>query len=245
MEQVFQYEITLKPADFDENGNWKLSGALESVQQAVTAHCVSLGMDWDSMAAKGLFWVVLRHRMVLYHPVQAGQTLTVKTWPLPATRAAYPRAVEALDQDGNVVLRLMSLWVLMDLHTRTMVLPSRSGVLVPGVHQEDELPVPQALPAHTGENHLLWTVSDGDLDINGHVNNVRYLDHCEFLAGDYAASHKVKQLQICYLAEVLPHQEITLHYTLCDGILTVDGTRPRAEDAALTERVFSVSIEYI
>ena len=197
MEQVFQYEITLKPADFDENGNWKLSGALESVLQAVTAHCVSLGMDWDSMAAKGLFWVVLRHRMVLYHPVQAGQTLTVKTWPLPVTRAAYPRAVEALDQDGNVVLRLMSLWVLMDLHTRTMVLPSRSGVVGPGVHQQDELPAPQALPAHAGENKLLWTVSDGDLDINGHVNNVRYLDHCEFLAGDYAAEHRVKQLQIC------------------------------------------------
>lgn len=245
MEHIFEYEITLKPADFDENGNWKLSCALDSVQQAVTAHCNTIGLDWDTMAAKGLFWAVLRHRMVFYHPVQAGQTLTVKTWPLPATRAAYPRAVEVLDKDGNAVLRLMSLWVLMDIHTRTMVLPSKSGVAVPGVHQEGELPAPQSLPVHPGEQRLLWQVSGEDLDINGHVNNVRYLDHCEFLAGDYAAGHSVKQLQICYLAEVLPHQEITLNYTLSDGILTVDGTRPRAEDASSTERVFAVSIEYI
>ena len=245
MEQIFEYKINLKPADLDENGNWKLSCALDAAQQAVTAHCNTIGLDWDTMASKGLFWVVLRHRMVFYHTVQAGQTLTVKTWPLPATRAAYPRAVEVLDENGLVVMRLMSLWVLMDLHTRTMVLPSKSGVDVPGIHQEGELPAPQALPAHPGEQQMLWQVSDKDLDINGHVNNVRYLDHCQFLAGDYAAKHPVKQLQICYLAEVLPHQEITLRYTLHDGILTVDGTRPRTEDASLTERVFSVSIEYI
>ena len=52
-------------------------------------------------------------------------------------------------------------------------------------------------------------VTYGDLDINGHVNNVRYIDWIlNGLPYDYLKTHELKEMEINYLAEASYDDEI-------------------------------------
>lgn len=241
MEMVFQQDVTVQAGDVNEYGSMKLSAVLHYIQEVSGGHSDRLGFSWNALAEKGLFWAVLRHRVVIHRLPNAGQTVHLETWPMPATRAAYPRAVRATDSSGNVLFEAVSLWVLMNTQSRAMVLPSRSGVDVPGILRGIEPEIPSSLSPANGENSSLWRVSPEDLDINGHVNNAKYLDYVEALPENAALT--AQDLTVCYLAEVLPRQQIILKHSLSeDGVLTVDGIRPRGDDPAKTERVFAVKL---
>ena len=241
MHLLFKQTVTVESCDTNHNGVLKLSALLHYVQEISGAHSDRLGHTWDSLAEKNLFWAVLRHRAVIHRLPKAGQTVHLQTWPMPATRSAYPRAVQAFDEQGNILFETVSLWVLMNTQTRAMVLPGKSGIDVPGILRGNEITAPGSLSPCSGENTSLWSVRTDDLDINGHVNNANYMDHAERLIGDLPVTPK--EFTVCYLAEALLGQTVTLHWCMsADGILSVDGTRPRADDQEKTERVFAVKL---
>ena len=241
MDLLFKQTVTVESCDTNHNGVLKLSALLHYVQEISGAHSDQLGHTWDALAEKGLFWAVLRHRAVIHRLPKAGQTVHLQTWPMPATRSAYPRAVQAFDEQGNILFETVSLWVLMNTQTRAMVLPGKSGINVPGILRGMEITAPGSLPPCDGENTALLSVCTDDLDINGHVNNANYMDHAEQLIENLAVTPK--EFTVCYLAEVLLGQAVTLHWCMSeDGILSVNGTRPRTDDPEKTERVFAVKL---
>lgn len=245
MELLFEQAVTVSDSDVNEYGQMKLSALLHYVQEAAGGHCNKLGFDWETMAAKGLFWVVLRHRVLIHRLPGSGEKLTVQTWPMPATRTAYPRMVRGLDENGQVLFEVISLWALMSMENRSMVLPMRSGVDVPGILRDCEIDPPGSLPPVDYKESVLWTVEQADLDINGHVNNAVYLDHAEALTGAFRADRTPKEVTVCYLAECRLGQSVCLNWTLSDeGVFAVDGCRERTDVSGKTERVFSVKIQY-
>lgn len=241
--EVFQQAVMVQPGDLNAAGKFKLSSLLYYVQEVSGGHCNSLGCNWNALAEKGMFWAVLRHRAVIHRLPRKGETFTVETWPLPTTRVAYPRAVRALDQEGNVLFEVMSLWVLMDRETRAMILPAKSGVDVPGIVRDIEISSPPSLAPGCHEKNTLWRVTEGDLDQNGHVNNTVYLDRAEQLSASFGAEVCPKEFTVCYLSEVRLGEEITLGWTGSEAdALTFDGTRPRPDDSGKTERVFAAKL---
>lgn len=241
MDLIFAQTVTIQDCDVNQNGVLKLSALLRYVQEVSGGHSDRLGFTWDALAEKGLFWAVLRHKAVIHRLPNAGETIHLQTWPMPATRSAYPRAVQATDSQGNVLFETVSLWVLMNIQTRAMVLPGKSGVDVPGILRGIEISTPGSVPPGAYTQSVLWKVDVDDLDINGHVNNAKYLDHTENLIDN--TSLNIREMTVCYLAETLLGQEITLNWSFTeDGILSVDGVRSRTDVHSGTERVFAVKL---
>ncbi len=241
MDLIFEQTVTVQGCDVHKNGTLKLSALLRYMQEISGGHSDRLGFSWDALGEKGLFWAVLRHKAVIHRLPKAGETVHLQTWPMPATRAAYPRAVQATDSEGNILFQTVSLWVLMNTQTRAMVLPGKSGVDVPGIVRDIEIKAPSSLPPVDHSRSVLWKVGQEDLDINGHVNNAKYLDHAEALIEGCPVT--ARELTVCYLAEALLGQQITLHWDLSeDGVLSVDGIRPRTDVREGTERVFAVKV---
>lgn len=151
MDQFFEKSITIAKSEVNKQNRLTLSALLYHAQEVAGAHSQMLSCDRDSLTDKNLFWAVLRHRVVIHRLPSAGEIITVRTWPMPTTRTAYPRAVRAVDGNGNILFELVSLWVLMDRTSRAMVLPGKSGVEVQGIAFGDE-------PASPGSivpgNHL-------------------------------------------------------------------------------------------
>jgi acyl-ACP thioesterase len=244
MENCYFDTVTVTAEDSHKTGKLKLSALLRFAQEVSGKHSDALGFSWDNLMEKGLFWAVLRHRVVIHRLPETGETVNLQTWPMPTTRSAYPRAVRARDGAGNVLFEVMSLWVLMDVKTRMMVLPGKSDVNVPGILLGDEITSPGSLPPLKSGEISFWQVDLSDTDINGHVNNARYLDKVQPLLSARGICTP-KEFTVCYLSEALPGQEISLCSQVSDdGIFSLDGHRKKTDVSQGEKRVFALRLHF-
>lgn len=240
MEPIFQQEYEVTDLHVDRYGRLTPAKLLYLSQEVAWQHCLELS---DALSSRRLFWAVTRHRVQISRlPVQ-GDQLRLETWPLPTTRVAYPRSIVAYDQEGRECFRSISLWVLMNMDTRAMILPGKSGISVVGTLRGGELPSPAGLIVRPMSSHRERAVSFTDLDRNGHMNNARYLDWIDdLLPSAFHQSHSAKEFTVCYLSEAREGQRLNLSWELSpDNVLQVDAHR--SEDGK-DIRVFSAKIFY-
>ena len=245
MEPLYAKEFHVSPVAVDRHGRLKISQLLGYLQDVAGDHSAILGTDQNALMDKNLFWAVIRHRVQITRLPGSGETLRIETWPMPTTRTAYPRSTIAYDEMGNECFRSISLWILMDANTRAMVLPGKSGVEVNGLLRGCELRAPSSmLPREMGERHIR-TVRYTDLDINGHMNNCRYLDWvADLLPSAFHECHEVREFTLCYMSEVRENEKVSLHWELSDGpALTVEAVRREGENTTAHSRVFSAHVE--
>ena len=242
MESVYTQEFTLTDLHLDRFRRLKPSVLLHFVQEVSGAHAARLGAGWETLAEKGIFWAIIRHRLQIHRLPQAGERIRLETWPMPTTRTAYPRATVAYDEKGELLFSSHALWVLMDLNSRAMVLPGKSGVGVPGHLRGLEIPVPGPVAPKLYDKSVCRHVGFSLLDRNSHMNNTYYLDWVQDLLPEkFHREHPLKSINICYLSEAREGQDVTLYHHL-DGENTLHVEARTGEENA--HRVFGVQAEF-
>jgi len=241
MEPIYEMQFNLSHIHVDGFGYAKPSTLLYMMQEAAGEHCTLLNVDKPHL--DHLFWAVTRTRVQVTRLPKLGETVTLKTWPMPTTRVAYPRSVVAYDAKGEELFRAISLWVLMDENTRAMVLPGRSGVMVEGTLTGTELAVPHAIATRELGSTSRRRVTYSLLDSNGHMNNTRYMDWVDdLLPSGFHKDYRVQEFTLCYMNEALEGDEIDLHFELTDGcVLIADAQRQGADR---TDRIFSAQVAF-
>lgn len=241
MEPIYIQNFTIDDACVDRFGRMKPAYILYLAQEMGGQHSALMSLDYDTLASRRLFWAVTRHRVQISRMPMRGETIRLETWPMPATRAAYPRSVVAYDESGSECFRAITLWVLMDLDTRRMIVPGKSGISVLGTLRGNELAVPTSLiPRPIGNIHTR-TVAFSDLDRNGHMNNTRCMDWiADLLPSEFHETHTVREFTVCYLAEALERQELRLNWEFPDdSTLQVDAQCTTGDES---HRVFSAKL---
>ena len=241
MEPIYSQNFEITDLHVDCRGRMLPSKLLYLMQEVAGTHFAKLSMDYEALAQRGLFWAITRNKVQITRLPMSGETIRLETWPMPTTRVAYPRSIVAYDEEGHEVFRSITLWVLMDLNNRSMILPGKSGIDVAGTLRGNELASPLGLPARTLENRSSRSVRFTDLDRNGHMNNTRYMDWIwDLLPGDFHAEHNLRELTLCYLNEAREGQQLDMAWGFGeDGILHVDAHRA-SEDK--DERIFAAKI---
>ena len=243
MEPQYVQNFLVDDMAVDRFGYLKPSAILFFAQEVAGEHCKALALHYDTLAKRRMFWAVIRHRVQITRLPTRGETIRVETWPMPTTKVAYPRSVVAYDAAGNECFRAISLWVLMNLDTRSMILPGKSGISVVGSLRGLELPSPGSLAlmdhTQTRQRQVCFT----DLDRNGHMNNTRYLDWVsDLLPSVFHQGHEVKEFTICYHAEAREGQTLGLSWDFPqEDCLQVDAY---PADSGKEGRVFSARLLY-
>ena len=242
MEPIYAQNFKINDAAVDRFGRLKPSMMLFYIQETAGQHCSLLSLDHETLAKKRLFWAVTRHRLQVTRLPHSGETIRVETWPMPTTKVAYPRSVVAYDENGEEVFRAISLWVLMNLDSRSMVLPCSSGITVDGTLRGTELALPGSLMPVPFANSFSRKVCFTDLDRNGHMNNTRYLDWAlDLLPSSFHEDHPLREMTVCYSAEAREGQELQLHYDAGDtGGVRMEFRRENGSEKP--ERVFSARL---
>lgn len=242
MESIYEREFYIDDLVSDCFGRLKTSSALFFVQEMAGRHFDRIALA-TNLDLKNLIWVIIRHRLQVTRLPMRGETIRLQTWPMPTTRTAYPRSVVAYDENGAELFRSVTLWVLMDRDTRAMVLPGKSGILVPGILRGGELPAPGSLAPVLCSASSTRRVCYSDLDVNNHMNNCRYLEWgADLLPSAFHKSHSLKDVTMCYLGEAREGDELTIFWEMRpDGVLRMDIQRCQ-EDKNV--RIFTADLQY-
>ena len=239
MEPIYHLSFDITDLHVDRFGRLKSSSILYFVQEAAGRH-------WQHIEGRTgqncpLYWVIIRHRVQVTRLPRKGETVHLETWPMPTTRVAYPRSVVAYDEQGKELFRSISLWVLMDPETRAMVLPGKSGIIVNGVLRGNELPSPNSLAPATLSAEIERVVRFTDLDVNGHMNNARYLDWlADLLPGSFHEHHQIRDITLGYVAEAREGDGLLQQWQMEEnGRLRLEITRPAGDK---NHRIFSADV---
>ena len=243
MEPMYIDHFTVSDLQCDRYGRLKPSAICWFVQEIAGRHCILLGTDWDTLAEKNLFWAILRHGVQIQRLPQKGETIRIETWPMPTTRVAFPRNVVAFDEHGNELFRSISIWVLMDMQTRAMILPGKSGVAVQGVLRGGELDTPASIPPASLSGQESRQVRFTDLDINGHMNNCRYLDWTwDLLPSEFHQQRRLQGFTLGYLSEAREGETLLQQFeTGDDGVVRLEIQRQEGEK---NTRIFCARLVY-
>lgn len=197
----------------DMNARLRPAALLEIMQEMAGAHAETLGIGRAMLLEKGLVWVLTRLEVRMDRWPAFGERLTVETYPMPNRRWFFPRSFLFRDEAGRQIGCAGSLWVLLDVHERRMSRPDPVLSLMP---DNSDLTAPIGMPATVGEcsgepvitEHLpVYT----DLDMNGHVNNTRYVDWCcNALGYDVLRDQELANFSVNFNQEILPSQHVQM-----------------------------------
>ena len=142
---IFTRKTLVDATHVDRWGRMRPASLLEVMQETAGDHAALLGVGREQLdpggcsgpsSARPLRFTVCR---------ESGETVLAETWPGPPSRTAYPRYMVGRTPQGEELFRAVALWLLMDVNTRAMVLPSGSGIQVPGLLRGGELANPMGI----------------------------------------------------------------------------------------------------
>lgn len=210
-------EYPLRVSDFDKNQNILPSAVLDIFQDVAGVHAKMLGISNPELLERGLCWMLTRVRYEIVKKPSLYQTVTVKTWPVESRRIELDRDFEIFDTAGELLIRGSSQWVVMDITDRSApkLVPARNFEL--GL---DEYLTDRAFDRAFGRAVYNNVVCDAphvcrarytDLDMNGHVNNIKYADLTLSAIADAIGDVEIADFRIDYIKELLIGDEICIH----------------------------------
>ncbi len=225
MKNVYSIVIPLRSRDCDMTGRWKPSEIFVAMQELGAAHSDALGAGYDYMLSRSLAFALTRMELHMERYPTLDQRVVGRTWVTPLMKWIYPRHFLFETESGERLGYASSLWVLMDLNERKMVNPSLLDIeLEPGDLSAPirmpakPLPVPEDCPAW--ERLPVYS----ELDINGHVNNTRYVAWaCDALGAETLRGACVSELLVNYSHEILPGQRVSLRMLREDSAFRMSG----------------------
>lgn len=226
MEKIFEREYYLRTSDFDRNRRILPSSVLDLFQDAAGAHAKLLGCGYDSLIKRSLVWVLTRVRYVCLADVPMFSRIKVRTWPLPPTRFGYTREYEILSQNGAVIFKGSSDWVLMDINERRLKTGQNIYNLTEFCEDRNFEDRAMKLKGFEADREPLNICPHfTHIDMNGHVNNTKYLNFV-LDAAPLENNETVCALQIDYRKEVLVDTVLSVFSSREDNTLY-----SRGEDA--------------
>jgi len=219
-------EFRIASYQTDLSARIRPSAILELMQEMGGAHAELLGVGRQPLLAMNLVWVLTRVEVRMTRYPVSGETITVETFPMPGRRVFFPRYFIFRDAAGEQIGCAGSMWVVLDITTRKM---AQSAEVAAHMPDNSDLTPPMGMPATVAQaageaSEALRLPVYSDLDMNGHVNNTRYLDWCcNALGVDAMRSHVMKQFAVNYNQEILPGQEIRTVLHQEDGVFSFSG----------------------
>ena len=223
-ELVYSTTKTLLADDVTMQRNLRPSVLMRWLQEASIAHTEALGAGRAKTLDKGALWVVCRVLLEIENLPCYDETVTLSSWAGDTMRVLFPRYYELTDKGGTPLVKASAVWLLMDAKKRKMVFPENYGVVVPGIKTGREIPLSFGVSLGEQEKTKRFKVAYSQVDINGHMNNAKYLDCMEDVLGkDFLDTHMPKTLEIEFKSEIKYGASVRLEYSIDEDLVTMIG----------------------
>ena len=160
--------------DVDYNGVAKTSSIMRYIQSAAQCQLAEGGMSYDNLKAGKRAFILSRVKLEVLKPLRAYTPLTAITYPCESRGYSFLRCY-ALESDGEIVARAISVWALIDTDTHALVRVNDFDLGLPTLPKNDLVLSAMKLPS-TLTDVGGYGVHYGDVDQNRHMNNTKYPD---------------------------------------------------------------------
>ncbi|CAB1056445.1 hypothetical protein D1BOALGB6SA_1181 [Olavius sp. associated proteobacterium Delta 1] len=208
---VWREDYRIRSYEVDCRNRLSILSMFSFMQEAASKHAAALGVSIHQLLAENYTWLLSRLKIkIAGHPGWNDQ-IQVNTWPSGTQQLFALRDFKMYDADNQIIAAAISAWLVIDLQKRR---PVRIAPFVArlkpieGSHiLKDRL---DKLPALSNPVHeKCFAVRFSDLDINQHVNNVKFVEWVvEGIPAATLNASVPSELEINFLAEAFYEDQI-------------------------------------
>ena len=185
---------------------------MDLFQDMASLHANEIGVGFDDIVKLNYYWIVSSIEFEQLRQFKSISYVKVKTWPKEKNRLEFIREFTISDLDGNLLVKGVSTWVLIDKDTRRLV--RGDDVIFKGEYSmETNYPNYRRRKIPLLNDNVIkewdYKVLATDLDHNGHMNNARYAD---IIYNGLFDDRSLKNLHISFLHEALLNDNIHVSY---------------------------------
>ena len=210
---IFKEQFTMQLKDIGKENYMKNRAILEIFENIGTHHSDIAGYGPNDIKRTGVTWVLLDWKVQVLKRPKYGEKLNVSTWGGTMKRTYTYRDFEMYDEENNLCVIGTSKWVLIDIET------GKIAKITEEIYEKYQIE---------------YKVSRRDIDLNGHMHNLYYLDIAyEALPEDVYEKRPFDSFRIQYKKEVKLGDVVKCRYTFKDdehivSICNSDGSRVHA-----------------
>jgi len=215
----YKQSFYLSAGECNPQAEMPLTLLMNRIIEVATNHANAWGVGYARLIEDGQGWVLSRVTVEMKRYPRVDEFYTLTTWIEDYNRHFSQRNMEISDNNGNVIGYTRTIWVVINLNTRESVDISKLSYISENVSGK-ECPIePQSRlrpfePTRTENYRFRYT----DIDFNGHVNTVRYLEHLvNTFPMQWHAQNFIERMEIAFVKE---------SYYDTDAIINIDDSNP-------------------
>ncbi len=166
----------------------KISDIFKYLQELASKHSEILGIGFDDLKSQNGAWVLTKQLINITRLPNALEKFKVYTWCSYVTKITAFRNFLVVDEKENELVKVKTEWVIINLEKRRII--PMSKIRLPEVtkinndfynNKIDKVLIQENDLVNSFEKQVRFT----DIDINGHMNNIVYLDMLIDSIADY------------------------------------------------------------
>lgn len=209
---MYKKQVFIGSNDVDFNLELKMSSLFKIFQDVAVDHAEQLGVGKAKTIDLGMAWIITRFNVKIYDIPKYLQTVEVITYPVINTKFIFPRYFAIKDLDGSLLVEATSSWIVINSSTRRIVLNPFLDFIWPNEELPNTITLPNKVISTDSSLIEERLVRYSDTDLNGHMNNTRYIDYIIDLHDlDFYKENKVKSILINFNKELKNNDIVKLY----------------------------------
>ena len=207
MDKVGCYPFMAEPFHYDFSGRLFMGHLGNHMLNAADFHSSARGFGMKYLMTIKRSWVLSRLAIEMEEMPLQYTKFNVETWVESAMRYFTSRNFAVVDESGKVYGYGRYIWAMIDTESRqpTDIYAIDNGAIEQWIVKDKECPIDKGGRVRMGDAARLARTIDtyyNDVDINGHINSVKYIEHVlDLWDMAWYKEHRIKRFEIAYVAE--------------------------------------------
>lgn len=219
--KVGTYNFVAEPFHVDFTGHLTMSVLGNHLLNCAGFHAADRGFGIASLNENHYTWVLSRLAVELEEMPYQYEAFSIQTWVENVYRLFTDRNFAILNKDGKEIGYARSVWAMISMETRKPadLLTLHGGSIVDYVCDK-ECPIDKAGRIKVSENAapVEYQTKYSDIDINGHVNSIKYIEHIlDLFPIEMFKEKRIKRFEMAYVAESYYGDVLSFYKEEIDG----------------------------
>lgn len=203
--KIGTYSFVAEPFHVDFTGRLTMGVLGNHLLNCAGFHATERGFGIATLNESNYTWVLSRLAIELEEMPLQYESFSVQTWIENVYRLFTDRNFAILNKDGEPIGYARSIWAMISMDTRKPadLLSLHNGSIVDYICQK-ECPIEKPGRIKVNQKELAGEVVTkySDIDINGHVNSIRYIEHIlDLFPLEIFREKRIRRFEMAYNAE--------------------------------------------
>lgn len=211
--KVWTDEYTIQSLHIDFSAKAKLTSICRFFQESAWRHASEASLGYHDLLGNNHAWVLYKLKLRINDFPEWSDKIYLTTWAKKTDRVFAYRDFEIRSSiDNNLLIYGTSKWVILDIHSKRPRRMDQYASLMP-LNEQNALsdPVKKIPPVNSFDRSSKVTVKYSDIDLNHHVNNVKYLEWIlDMYDINFFIKNTLSEFEIDYMNEAGFNDEINL-----------------------------------